>query len=97
MVPALWAEVASTNKLPVMSGNIELARGGTLMAYGPKHPELFRRATTYVDKILRGARPADLPVEQPTEFDFVINLKIARALGLSIPDSVVKQATEIVQ
>jgi putative ABC transport system substrate-binding protein len=67
------------------------------MSYGPNLAENFRRAATYVDKILKGAKPADLPIEQPTTFELVINLKTAKALGLSIPSSVLQQATEVIQ
>ncbi len=67
------------------------------MAYGPSLSDLARRAATYVDKILKGAKPADLPIEQPTTFDFVINLKTAQTLGLTIPQSVLMQATELIQ
>jgi len=84
-------------RLPTMVGNSELAHAGGLLGYGPSVPTLFRRAATYVDKILKGAQPADLPVEQPTTFDFVINLKTAQALGLTIPQSVLSQATEVIQ
>jgi putative ABC transport system substrate-binding protein len=70
---------------------------GGLLHYGAKQAELNRRAAYYVDRILKGARPADLPVEQPREFDFVINLKTAQALGLTIPQHVLLQATEIIQ
>jgi putative tryptophan/tyrosine transport system substrate-binding protein len=70
---------------------------GGLMNYGVNSAELFRRAATYVDKILKGARPADLPVEQPTRLEFVINLRTAQALGLSIPQAVLQQATELIQ
>ena len=84
-------------RLPTMVGNSELAHAGGLLGYGPSVPTLFRRAATYVDKILKGAQPADLPVEQPTTFGFVINLKTAQALGLTIPQSVLAQATEIIQ
>lgn len=93
----LWSSLVSSTRLPVMSGNVELVRAGTLMAYGTKIPDLFRRAAIYVDKILRGAKPADLPVEQPTEFDFVVNERVARAIGLTIPPSVLAQATEVIQ
>ena len=67
------------------------------MGYGPNREDLFRRSTAYVDKILRGANPADLPVEQPSLFDFAINLKTAQALGITIPPTVLAQATEVIQ
>jgi len=67
------------------------------MAYGPDFPALFRRSADYVDKILRGAKPADLPIEQPTQYRLVINLKIAKALGLTIPESIMLQADEVIR
>jgi putative ABC transport system substrate-binding protein len=67
------------------------------MSYGPNFPDLFRRAADYVDKILRGAKPADSPVEQPTKFDFVINLRTAKALGLAIPESFLLRANEVIE
>ena len=67
------------------------------MYYGPNHADLYRRAASYIDKILRGAHPSDLPVEQPREFEFVINLQTAQALGLTIPPHVLLQATELIQ
>jgi putative ABC transport system substrate-binding protein len=90
-------EFAARNRLPSMALFREEVQAGALMAYGPSWPYLYRRAAYYVDRILKGAKPADLPVEQPMTFDFVINLKTAQALGLTIPEQVLLQATEVIQ
>jgi putative ABC transport system substrate-binding protein len=75
----------------------ENVEAGGLMSYAPNVPALWHRAASYVDRILKGARPADLPVEQPTQFDFIVNVKTAQAIGLTMPPSVLQQATEIIQ
>jgi putative ABC transport system substrate-binding protein len=91
------ADLALTHHLPTMSDLREHVEAGGLMAYTVHDPDLYRRAATYVDKILKGAKPADLPVEQPTKFELVINLKTAKALGLTIPPSVLARADEVIQ
>jgi ABC-type uncharacterized transport system substrate-binding protein len=90
-------EFVAGTRLPAMFVRREYVEGGGLMSYGVDFPDVYRRAASYVDKILKGAGPAELPVEQPTKFDFVINLKTARAIGLTIPESVLQQATEVIQ
>jgi putative ABC transport system substrate-binding protein len=91
------ADLAIRHRLPTISGPREFAEAGGLLAYGPNYPDLFRRAAIYVDKILKGGKPRDLPVEQPTKFELVINLKTAKALGLTIPQSLLVRADEIIQ
>jgi len=91
------AQLASTSGLPAIYGFRMWVDAGGLMSYGPDFPNLFHRAAAYVDKILKGAKPGDLPVEQPTKFDLVINLKTAKALGLTIPQSILVRADEIIQ
>jgi putative ABC transport system substrate-binding protein len=91
------ADLATKNGLASISHITEFAEYGGLVAYGPDRADLFRRAAVYVDRILKGANPADLPVEQPTKFELVINLKTAKALGLTIPQSVLVRADEVIQ
>ena len=90
-------DFAARSRLPAIYGVKEFVDAGGLMSYGVHLGDLWRRAATYVDKILKGAKPADLPVQQPTKFEFVINLKTAKALGLTIPQSVLQRADEVVQ
>ena len=84
-------------RLPTMHGTRDMVEAGGLMSYGPNFPNQFRRAADYVDKILRGAKPADIPVEQPTKFDLVINLTTAKALGLDVPPALLARADEVIE
>jgi putative ABC transport system substrate-binding protein len=91
------AEVALKQRLPSISPFREAAEAGALMAYGASLPDMLRRAAEYIDKISKGAKPADLPMEQPTTFELVINLKTAQALGLTIPPALVLRADHVIQ
>ena len=91
------AELAIAHRLPTMCQGRLFVEAGGLMSYCPNHEDVWRRAAVYVDKILKGARPADLPVEQPRKFELVINLKTAKTLGLTIPDSLLRRADEVIQ
>jgi len=91
------AELAIAHRLPTMCQGRLFVEAGGLMSYYPNHEDVWRRAAVYVDKILKGARPADLPVEQPRKFELVINLKTAKTLGLTIPDSLLRRADEVIQ
>src|SRR5262249_21881974 len=89
--------LAAAARLPTMHGRREYIEAGGLISYGPNFPDLFRRAGDYVDKILRGARPGDLPVEQPTRFDLIINRSTALALGISVPATLLARADEVIE
>jgi putative tryptophan/tyrosine transport system substrate-binding protein len=90
-------ELAATNRLPSICNDPSWAEDGCLMSYGPDRRDMFRRAATYVDKILKGSKPADLPVEQPTKFEFLINLKTAKQIGLTIPQRVLQRADRVIR
>jgi putative ABC transport system substrate-binding protein len=89
--------LALAERLPTMHGVREFVEAGGLMSYGPSYPDLFRRTADFVDKILRGANPGDIPIEQPTKFELIINLKTAKALSLAIPDKLLALADEVIE
>jgi len=93
----LIIELAAKNRLPTIYPSREFVDAGGLITYGVSYPDLYRRAATYADKILKGAKPADLPVEQPTKFELVINLKTAKTLGLTVPPSILARADEVIE
>jgi putative ABC transport system substrate-binding protein len=90
-------DLAAKARLPVIFSNGQFVESGGLMSYGPSEPDLYRRAATYVDKILKGAKPADLPVEQPTKFELIINLKAAKQIGVTIPPNVLARADKVIK
>ena len=91
------ADLALKNRLPTIFAQREYAEAGGLLTYAADFSDLFRRAATFVDKILKGAKPADLPVEQPIKFEVVINLKTAKALGLEVPPTLLARADEVIE
>ena len=91
------ADLAIKYRLPTVSGTIESAAAGMLMSYGPNFPESYRRAATYVDKILKGAKPADMPVERSTKFELVVNLKTAKQIGVAVPQKVLVKADKVIK
>jgi putative tryptophan/tyrosine transport system substrate-binding protein len=95
--PAQLADLAVKSRLPAIYPQTEYTEAGGLMYYGTNTPDLHRRVATYVDKILKGAKPADLPVEQPTKFEFIINLKAAKQIGLTISPNVLARADKVIR
>ena len=91
------AQLAAEHRIPAIYVSRDFVQSGGLMAYGPSYPDMYRRAALYVDRILRGAKPSELPIEQPTKFEMVINLKTAKALGLRIPQSLLMRADEVIE
>ena len=92
-----YLDLAAKHRLPAASQYREFAEAGGLLSYGPNLPDQFRRAAYYVDKILKGTKPADLPVEQPRKFEFIINLKAAKQMGLTIPPNVLARADKVLR
>jgi putative tryptophan/tyrosine transport system substrate-binding protein len=92
-----FLDLVAKSRLPVTCETRPFVVAGCLMAYGPSFPDMYRRAAYYVDRILRGTKPADLPVEQPTKFELVINLKTAQALGITIPSTLLFLADEVIK
>ena len=90
-------DLALGARMPTMHGFREYVETGGLMSYGPNTPDLFRRAGDYIDKILRGAKPAEMPVEQPTKFELIINLKVAKALGIQLSPTLLARADEVIE
>jgi len=94
---SLIADLLTKHRLPAISVWSSFTEAGVLMAYGPSLPDLFRRAAVHVDKILRGANPGEIPVERPTKFELIINLKTAKALGLTIPQTLLLRADQVIE
>jgi putative ABC transport system substrate-binding protein len=90
-------DFANSNKIPAMFEDSSYVVAGGLMSYGPDYQDVFRKAAVFVDKILKGAKPADLPIEQPTKFELVINLKTAKAIGLSVPPTLLTTADKVIE
>ena len=91
------AALAMKHQLPTVGGSREMAEAGILVAYGTDYPNLFRQAATFVDKILKGPKPGDLPIQQPTKFEMIVNMKTAKTLGIKFPGEIMLQATKVIE